>query len=39
VDFFARDDIPVLSSNRTSAAQLAECFAHLDDPARPTAFD
>ena len=39
VDFFARDAIPVLSSNRTSAAQLAECFAHLDDPARPTAFD
>ena len=39
VDFFARDAIPVLSSNRTSPVHLAECFAHLDNPARPTAFD
>ena len=39
VDFFARDALPPLSPNRTTPAQLAECFAHLDDPARPTAFD
>ena len=28
-----------LSPWRTTPAQLVECFAHLDDPARPTAFD
>jgi ADP-ribose pyrophosphatase YjhB (NUDIX family) len=39
VGFFARDALPPLSTNRTTAAWLAECFAHLDDPARPTAFD
>jgi ADP-ribose pyrophosphatase YjhB (NUDIX family) len=39
VDFFGRDALPPLSANRTSPAQLVECFAHLDDPARPTAFD
>jgi ADP-ribose pyrophosphatase YjhB (NUDIX family) len=39
VGFFGRDELPPLSSARTTEAWLAECFAHLDDPARPTAFD
>jgi ADP-ribose pyrophosphatase YjhB (NUDIX family) len=39
VGFFARDDLPPLSLARTSAEHLAECFAHLDDPARCAAFD
>ena len=39
VAFFDRGALPVLSPNRTTPAQLAECFAHLDDPARRTAFD
>ena len=39
VAFFARDALPSLSPNRTTPAQLAECFAHHDDPARLTAFD
>jgi ADP-ribose pyrophosphatase YjhB (NUDIX family) len=39
VDFFARDALPPLSPHRTTAEWLAECFAHLDDPDRPTAFD
>ena len=39
VGFFARDALPPLSTNRTGPHHLAECFAHLDDPARLTAFD
>jgi ADP-ribose pyrophosphatase YjhB (NUDIX family) len=39
VGFFARDAQPPLSRYRTTPAQFVECFAHLDDPARPTAFD
>jgi hypothetical protein len=39
VAFFERDALPALSPNRTTPDQLAECFAHLDDPARRTAFD
>lgn len=39
VTFFERGSLPVLSRNRTTPTQLAECFAHLDDPARCTAFD
>jgi len=39
VGFFGRDALPPLSSNRTTAAQIAECFAHLEDAARATAFD
>jgi len=39
VAFFDRGSLPALSPNRTTPAQLAECFAHLDDPARRTAFD
>ncbi len=39
VGWFGRDAPPPLSGNRTTAAQLAECFAHWDDPARPARFD
>jgi 8-oxo-dGTP pyrophosphatase MutT (NUDIX family) len=39
VEFFDRGALPALSLNRTTPGQLAECFAHLDDPARRTAFD
>ncbi len=39
VDFFDRHSQPALSRFRTTAAQFVECFAHLDDPQRPTAFD
>jgi ADP-ribose pyrophosphatase YjhB (NUDIX family) len=39
VAFFDHGSLPALSPNRTTPAQLAECFAHLDDPARRTAFD
>jgi ADP-ribose pyrophosphatase YjhB (NUDIX family) len=39
VGFFERDALPPLSAYRTTLAQLAECFAHLDDPGRATAFD
>jgi ADP-ribose pyrophosphatase YjhB (NUDIX family) len=39
VGFFARDALPPLSLARTGPAHLAECFRHLDDPARPAAFD
>jgi ADP-ribose pyrophosphatase YjhB (NUDIX family) len=39
VGFFSRDAIPALSPQRTAARHIAECFAHLDDPARPTTFD
>lgn len=39
VGFFNYDALPALSTNRTTAAWLAECFAHLDDPTRPAAFD
>jgi ADP-ribose pyrophosphatase YjhB (NUDIX family) len=39
VAFFERDGLPALSASRTTPSQLEECFAHLDDPARPTAFD
>ena len=39
VGFFPREALPPLSANRTTLAQLAECFAHLDDPVRPAGFD
>jgi len=39
VSFFAREGLPELSANRTGPHHLAECFRHLDDPTRPTAFD
>ena len=37
--FFGRDDLPPLSTNRTSERHLAEVWAHVQDPGRPTAFD
>ncbi len=39
VDFFAFDDLPPLSQDRTNQRHLAEIMAHLQDPDRPTAFD
>jgi ADP-ribose pyrophosphatase YjhB (NUDIX family) len=39
VGFFAFDDLPPLSSNRTNQRHLAEVLAHLRDPGRPAAFD
>ena len=39
VDFFPRQALPPLSPQRTTPAQLAECFAHLDDATRLAAFD
>ncbi len=39
VEFFERDATPPLSTARTSPKVLAECFAHLDDASRPTAFE
>jgi len=39
VDFFARDQIPPLSANRTEPRHILECFAHLDSPGRGAAFD
>jgi ADP-ribose pyrophosphatase YjhB (NUDIX family) len=39
VGFFAFDDLPPLSSNRTNERHLAEVQAHLKDPRRPSAFD
>lgn len=37
--FFAEDELPPLQMDRITADQIAECFRHLRDPARPTAFD
>jgi ADP-ribose pyrophosphatase YjhB (NUDIX family) len=39
VDFFDLDDLPPLSTARTSRGLLEEAFAHLADPKRPAAFD
>jgi ADP-ribose pyrophosphatase YjhB (NUDIX family) len=39
VDFFALDELPPLSTHRTTRAMLDEAFAHQQDPARPAAFD
>jgi ADP-ribose pyrophosphatase YjhB (NUDIX family) len=39
VDFFAFDDMPPLSRNRTNPDHLAEVQAHVKDPGRPAAFD
>lgn len=39
VAFVDRDALPVLSPQRTTPGQLAECFAHGDDPTRRAAFD
>ena len=39
VDFFDLDQLPALSFYRTNEDMLKEVFAHVADPARPTAFD
>lgn len=39
VDFFERDNLPMLSTSRTNERMLQEVFAHLENPNRPTAFD
>ncbi len=39
VDFFDPHQLPPLSSYRTNESMIREVFAHLQDPARPTAFD
>lgn len=39
VGFFALDELPQLSSARTTREQLATLIAHHRDPARPTDFD
>jgi len=39
VDFFAFDDLPPLSQNRTNLRHLDEIQEHLADPSRPTFFD
>lgn len=39
IGFFELANLPPLSENRTSRHHLEECFAHLADPHRPTAFD
>jgi ADP-ribose pyrophosphatase YjhB (NUDIX family) len=39
VDFFDPSALPPLSLLRTNEAMLAEVFAHVRDPRRPTAFD
>lgn len=39
VGFFGRDEIPPLSPCRTPARVLVECFAHHDDPGRPSFFE
>ena len=39
VDFFPFDDLPELSTARTSERHLDDLLAHLRDPARPADFD
>ena len=39
VDFFDLNNLPPLSVYRTNEDMLREVFAHVQDPARPTAFD
>jgi ADP-ribose pyrophosphatase YjhB (NUDIX family) len=39
VDFFRLDDLPPLSTIRTTQEMLEESFAHHRDPGRPAAFD
>lgn len=39
VGFFDMNELPPLSTSRTSHAMLEEVFAHHHDPNRPTAFD
>lgn len=37
--FFSKDQLPPLSLNRVTPAQIAHMFQHLRDPALPTSFD
>ncbi len=39
VDFFDLNELPPLSTSRTTRAMLAEVYEHYKDPTRPTAFD
>lgn len=39
VDFFDPNHLPPLSSYRTNEDMIQEVFAHVQNPARPTAFD
>jgi ADP-ribose pyrophosphatase YjhB (NUDIX family) len=39
VDFFALDNLPELSPNRTQPRYIHEAYAHLQNPNRPSAFD
>jgi ADP-ribose pyrophosphatase YjhB (NUDIX family) len=39
VDFFSPNDLPPLSEFRTNRTMIAEVFAHLVDPNRPTHFE
>jgi ADP-ribose pyrophosphatase YjhB (NUDIX family) len=39
VDFFSFEDLPPLSSIRTSQRHLKDVYAHLQDHSRPAAFD
>ena len=39
VDFFDPNHLPPLSPYRTNEDMIREVFAHLEDPARPAAFD
>jgi hypothetical protein len=39
VAFFPEESIPPLSQTRVTPAQIARCFAHLQNPGWPTDFD
>ena len=39
VGFFAEEDLPPLSTGRTSPEQIAMCFRHYRNPELPTEFD
>jgi ADP-ribose pyrophosphatase YjhB (NUDIX family) len=39
VAFFAREELPPLSTGRTTAEQIQRMFRHAEDPALPTDFD
>jgi ADP-ribose pyrophosphatase YjhB (NUDIX family) len=38
-EFFRADELPVLSTGRTTAQQIERVFAHHEDPSLPTEFD
>ena len=39
VDFFDRNNFPILSTSRTNERMLQEVFAHVENWKRPAAFD